>query len=346
MRKIIAFFLVFVSVFVNTFSVSAQTDIVKTTDENGCRIGVEMLIDGKCENPSRPDSLYKWAKKNGFTTTKNVEDFNLLANITREEVSAIIARGFQNGIFQDVKIADGVAIDSFLDQNQIAPEFIETAKFVQDRGIVRGDNGYFRPKRNISMYESVIVLLRSVYMGHDNSMYEDAVRKIVKKEHLNDVAKRGEFFYFTRLLTDENVSKWHDQHIEISQNINTGLGGDISSDKMRDYMKGKWSFVYYRQWDYEPKKIPAGFTLNITDNKISYYLCWDSEVDIVWNNNSLAVYDNGKVWYGGDCTGLHGEVRSFFNLTRAEFSGFQDNGKDYLAITTKDRNIYYLFERK
>lgn len=133
MQKIIAFFLVFVSVFVNAFSASAQTDIVKTTDENGCRIGLEIFEDGKCEDPYSPQSLYDWAKKHKLTTTKNLKDFNLNANITREEAAAIVVRTFDSGVFKGVLNQSDTAIIAFVDQKKIAPEFVKAAKFVQEK---------------------------------------------------------------------------------------------------------------------------------------------------------------------------------------------------------------------
>lgn len=109
--------------------------------------------------------IFTWAKNKNITTTDTIANFRYYDTISREEVAAVISRiSFLDHL--KMLTRSGIRI-SFVDAADIAPEFYSVVSWAEAKGIFRGDiNKRFRPKDTISVYETLLVLIRSIHRLH------------------------------------------------------------------------------------------------------------------------------------------------------------------------------------
>ena len=86
---------------------------------------------------------------NGVSDTK----FAPLSPITREDASAMVYRAIKSKLSQ-------VGINNYVDETQIADYALEGVTALSGAGVLKGNDGYFRPKANITRAEAAVLLLR------------------------------------------------------------------------------------------------------------------------------------------------------------------------------------------
>lgn len=111
---------------------------------------------------------------------------------------------------------------------------------------MRGDNGYFRPKSNITNYETLVVASRAKYPTESFQFHDTFARDhLLHKDMLNQVTTRQLFFYYIREMSDERIARLSDALWELRKEFNMGLRMDISPEKMPNFIQGNWSLVGY-----------------------------------------------------------------------------------------------------
>ena len=116
------------------------------------------LADAKCEFADVADgawysSYIATAVNMGIVNGISDTEFAPLAPITREDASAMVYRAVKS------KVAQAGSGD-YADKAQIADYALEGVSALSGAGIVKGSDGYFRPKANITRAEAAVLLLR------------------------------------------------------------------------------------------------------------------------------------------------------------------------------------------
>lgn len=179
-----------------------------TTDEKGCISSAGYIFDEtleKCVRTFEPDFLHEWALKTQITTAKNVEEFAPTKNISREEVAVLVER------IVDAKLISGAYPTNekvtFADNSEISPEFTKAVEFVQNHGIMKGNNDKFFPKNNLTTYEALVILSRATLSGevynHNDAMKfaKEDLGITLDEKTLDEAITRKDFFHFAYIAS-------------------------------------------------------------------------------------------------------------------------------------------------
>lgn len=182
--------------------VSTQARYIE--DEHGCETWEGEKWDpqfGKCMDPDdyHDDDIrvYNWARDNGLTTATTFALFRDESHITRDEVAVIVERALNNKLFSAVTSTPAQV--TFLDEKNISKEFKAAATFVQNAGIMRGNNGYFYPKNFLTEYEALVIVARATAQTEiknvsDAITFARKIRDDFDRDDVNDRISRGDFF--------------------------------------------------------------------------------------------------------------------------------------------------------
>ena len=74
-------------------------------------------------------------------------------------MAVIVQRALNKNLFQAVNSSGNKV--TFKDDKYISQEFKSATSFVQNAGIMRGNNGFFYPKNFLTEYEALIIVARA-----------------------------------------------------------------------------------------------------------------------------------------------------------------------------------------
>lgn len=148
---------------------SVMTDYKAVIDREAfCEMVAKMFVDSE-EAPKAPftdvdsesvDKAYALGIINGVSETS----FNPDANITREEMAAMLCRAFRKiTSVEDIAIEDKI----FPDNEKISEWAMEDVKVMNSLGVMKGDeNGNIRPMDNTTNEEAILLVYRTFIMAN------------------------------------------------------------------------------------------------------------------------------------------------------------------------------------
>lgn len=102
-----------------------------------------------------------WAAKHDITNGVSATEFAPNTNITREQMSTLIARYVNQ--FGVNLIRDPYPADHFEDAHTISSWAVDAVELMRQTGIIRGDAGNFNPKENATRAQAAAVFSRVIF---------------------------------------------------------------------------------------------------------------------------------------------------------------------------------------